>query len=57
MSGFLLDTNVPSESLRPRPDANVAGFLPRITLTHTQRDHAQIRTVGYGPIYQGRYKH
>jgi hypothetical protein len=24
MSGFLLDTNIPSEMLRPRPDANVA---------------------------------
>ncbi|HTU44869.1 MAG TPA: type II toxin-antitoxin system VapC family toxin [Bryobacteraceae bacterium] len=27
MSGFLLDTNVPSEMLRFRPDANVAAWL------------------------------
>jgi len=28
-SGFLLDTNVPSELLRPRPDANVAAWVKR----------------------------
>jgi predicted nucleic acid-binding protein len=27
MSGFLLDTNVPSELSRPRPDAVVAAWL------------------------------
>ena len=27
MSGFLLDTNVPSESWRPQPKANVAAWL------------------------------
>ena len=27
MSGFLLDTNVPSESWRPQPTANVAAWL------------------------------
>jgi predicted nucleic acid-binding protein len=27
MSGFLLDTNLPSETLRPIPDANVAAWL------------------------------
>lgn len=27
MSGFLLDTNVPSELSRPRPDASVAAWL------------------------------
>ena len=26
------------------------------TLTHTPRYHAQTRTVGYGHVYQGRYK-
>jgi putative transposase len=30
--------------------------MQRITLTHTQRYHAQTRTAGYGHIYQGRYK-
>ena len=29
MSGFLLDTNIPSELLRPRPDAIVAAWLKR----------------------------
>jgi predicted nucleic acid-binding protein len=27
MRGYLLDTNIPSETLRPRPDANVAAWL------------------------------
>ena len=27
MSGFILDTNVPSELLRPLPDANVVAWL------------------------------
>ena len=31
MSGFLLDTNIPSEMLRPRPDANVAEWVQRQT--------------------------
>ena len=29
MSGFLLDTNIPSEMLRPRPDASVSAWLRR----------------------------
>lgn len=29
MNGFLLDTNIPSELLRPRPDVNVADWLKR----------------------------
>jgi toxin FitB len=31
VSGFLLDTNIPSETLRPLPDANVAAWLERQT--------------------------
>ena len=31
MSGVLLDTNIPSEMLRPRPDANVAAWVKRQT--------------------------
>jgi predicted nucleic acid-binding protein len=27
MRGYLLDTNIPSETLRPRPDTNVAAWL------------------------------
>jgi toxin FitB len=29
MSGFLLDTNIPSELLRPHPDARVAAWVKR----------------------------
>ncbi len=42
--------------LHPRADGDLSKFLQRITLTHTQRYHAQSRTVGYGHVYQGRYK-
>jgi predicted nucleic acid-binding protein len=41
MSGFLLDTNVPSETLRPRPDANVSAWLNR------QAQDAQFLSVGH----------
>jgi predicted nucleic acid-binding protein len=27
MTGYLLDTNIPSETLRPHPDAKVAAWL------------------------------
>jgi len=42
--------------LYPRADGELSKFLQRTTLTHTQRYHAKTRTVGYGHIYQGRYK-
>jgi putative transposase len=42
--------------LYPCADGDLAKFLQRITLTHTQRYHAKSRTVGYGHVYQGRYK-
>ena len=42
--------------LYPRADGDLAQFLQRVTMTHTQRYHAKSRTVGYGHIYQGRYK-
>ena len=42
--------------LYPRADGDLSKFVQRITVTHTQRYHAQIRTAGYGQIYQGRYK-
>src|SRR5579872_1117887 len=40
----------------PRADGELSKFLQRVTLTHTQRYHAKTRTVGYGHVYQGRYK-
>jgi REP-associated tyrosine transposase len=42
--------------LQPRADGDLARFLRRLTLTHTQRDHARTRTTGYGHVDQGRYK-
>ena len=42
--------------LYPRGDGELSRFLQSITLTHTQRYHARTGTVGYGHIYQGRYK-
>jgi putative transposase len=42
--------------LYPRADGDLSRFLQRLTMTHTQRDHAQSQTVGYGHLYQGRYK-
>ena len=42
--------------LYPRADGDLGKFNQRVTLTHTQRYHAQTRTVGSGHVYQGRYK-
>ncbi len=42
--------------LYPNHDNDLARFMHRVTLTHTQRYHAKTKTVGYGHIYQGRYK-
>ena len=42
--------------LYPRADGDLSKFVQRVTLTHTQRYHAKSRTVGYGHVYQGRYK-
>ena len=42
--------------LYPRADGDLAKFMQRVTMTHTQRYHAKGQTVGYGHIYQGRYK-
>src|SRR5208283_4667274 len=43
-------------ALHPRADGDLSRFRQRITMTHTQRYHAQTRTAGYGHIYQGRNK-
>ena len=42
--------------LYPQNDGELSKFLHRITLTHTQRYHSKTKTIGYGHIYQGRYK-
>jgi predicted nucleic acid-binding protein len=48
MSGFLLDTNIPSETLRPVPNANVSAWL------QSQRQKIQfISVVTIGELRRG----
>jgi putative transposase len=42
--------------LWPRADGQLSEAMRWLTLTHTQRWHANRRTSGSGPIYQGRFK-
>ncbi len=42
--------------LYPRADGDMSLFMQWLTLTHTQQYHVWKETVGYGQIYQGRYK-
>ncbi|MEK7452858.1 MAG: transposase [Patescibacteria group bacterium] len=42
--------------LYPKKDGDVGRFMQWLTLTHTQRWHAQHNTIGQGHLYQGRYK-
>ena len=46
--GFLLDTNVPSEMLRPRPDANVAAWLK-----HQANETLFVSVVTLGELRRG----
>jgi REP-associated tyrosine transposase len=40
----------------PRKNGELSQFVGWLTLTHTQRWHAQRRTTGAGHVYQGRFK-
>jgi putative transposase len=40
----------------PRHDGDLSRFMAWLTLTHTQRWHAQHQSVGSGHLYQGRFK-
>jgi len=40
----------------PREDGELSRFLGWLTLTHTQRYHANRHTAGTGHLYQGRFK-
>jgi putative transposase len=40
----------------PRQDGELSRFVGWLTLTHTQRWHAQRRSQGSGHVYQGRFK-
>ncbi|MDC1205312.1 transposase [Candidatus Pacebacteria bacterium] len=42
--------------LKPESDGNLSDFMKRLTVTHTQRHRVKTKTVGEGPVYQGRYK-
>ena len=42
--------------LWPRADGELSEVMRWLTLTHTQRWHANRHTSGSGPIYQGRFK-
>ncbi len=42
--------------LYPKSDGDLSMFVNWLTLTHTQRWHATHHTIGYGHLYQGRYK-
>jgi predicted nucleic acid-binding protein len=48
VSGFLLDTNVPSEALRPRPNANVAAWLKGQT-----KNSLFLSVVTVGELHKG----
>ena len=42
--------------LKPSTDGELSDFMKRLTVTHTQRFRVKTKTVGEGPVYQGRYK-
>ena len=42
--------------LYPKSDGDLSKFMCWLTMTHTQRWHAQHKTIGSGHLYQGRYK-
>ena len=42
--------------LLPERDGDLSRFVGWLTLTHTQRRHARLRTTGSGHAYQGRFK-
>jgi predicted nucleic acid-binding protein len=48
MSDFLLDTNIPSETTRPRPDANVTAWLQSQT-----KDSQFLSMVTLGELRKG----
>lgn len=48
MNGFLLDTNVPSETLRPRPNANVSTWIKR-----QPKDVQFLSVVSVGELRRG----
>jgi len=57
--GILAYTLMPNHFhlvLQPKDDGDLSDFMKRLTVTHTQRHRVKTKTVGEGPVYQGRYK-
>ena len=42
--------------LNPKEDNDLSTCMHKLTNAHTRRVHALTRTIGTGPLYQGRYK-
>jgi putative transposase len=42
--------------LWPQAEGDLSVFMHRLTMTHTMRWHHAHRTLGTGPLYQGRFK-
>lgn len=42
--------------LQPREDGDLGTFMHRLTNAHTRHVRVSTRTIGYGHLYQGRYK-
>ena len=42
--------------LWPKADGDLAGFMQKMTITHARNWQVHRRRVGYGHLYQGRYK-
>ena len=42
--------------LWPRDDGDLGRFMQRLTVTHTRRWQEHYHEVGYGHLYQGRFK-
>ncbi len=42
--------------LFPLRDGDMGRFMHQLTNSHTRKVHANLKTTGTGPLYQGRYK-
>ena len=42
--------------LYPKKDGDLSIFMHRLTNTHTRKVKSRTKTIGTGPLYQGRYK-
>jgi putative transposase len=54
--GFCLMPNHWHMLLWPERDGDLARFVQKLTITHVRRWVEHRRRVGYGSVYQGRYK-